>query len=648
MKSRSLFTVVGVVVAALAIVFSACKPPLSSFPKETTGSLHITVSNAINSRTLVPPIDMSPASYTVTGTGPESASFTRTTTGGMVSVDKLAFGDWSLVVTAANASGQLIGSGTAGAQVHTGETTTVTVAVCPIAGTGSLNLAVNWPESQVESPSITASLTPAMGAPQPLNFDLAGASASYENTALPTGYYTFSFSLFDNGIAVAGAVEVVRIIDDQTTEGSYSFANVNMPGGAMQVNIDAQLADPLPVSIEGAQATQLEGGVQELTASVADYPGNVACIWYVNGVVAQNGGTEFTFGSGVTAGYYRIDVTVFSDDGARAGSAMQNLQVMDPAATLGYLYVLNTVGNSFSPYQIRNDGVLSPFPEAFPAGFAPSQVAVTPDRTRLYITSGDHVLGFAIGSGGVLTQLPGSYYSGLVAFGIVIAPDGNFLYVSNFNSSTVSVFGIEADGALTSIGAYPADSGPEEMAITPDGHYLYVLGLHSCSVFGIAQDGTITRIGPVATGALFGDVEISPDGSHLYLTDSDASTISAYRIDPGGTLSPIAGPVATGLYPFTIAITPDGSYLYVADSNADTVSAFSVHIDGTLTRIPGTFTTEHQPFAMAITPDGRYLYVTDYFSHTLSTFGIGAHGVLAPLGTYSTGSYPIDVVIVTP
>jgi hypothetical protein len=62
---------------------------------------------------------MAVASYAVTGTGPDSATFTVSSTGGMVTQDGLAFGSWTIVVNATNASGQLIGTGTANARVNT-------------------------------------------------------------------------------------------------------------------------------------------------------------------------------------------------------------------------------------------------------------------------------------------------------------------------------------------------------------------------------------------------------------------------------------------------------------------------------------------------------------------------------------------------
>ena len=313
--------------AILALVLPGCVSPLASGKSGETGSLSIGLSGNV-SRTLVPGISMDAASYTVTGTGPGGGTFTETSTGASMTKSGLAFGTWTIVVNALNASGTLIGSGTSTAEVVTGETTSVNVTVKPIEGTGTLSLGVTWTASQVHTPSITASLTPALGSAQSLVFDMSGGSASYSGSSVGNGYYTLALSLNDNGIAVAGAVEVVRIVAGETTSGSYAFPNVNAPGGTIQVHINTELQDPLLVSIAGGSATMSAGSTETLTASTVNYGENVTYVWYVNGVSVATG-ANYTFGAGAVAGYnYRIDVTAFSADGTRAGSATQNVQVV--------------------------------------------------------------------------------------------------------------------------------------------------------------------------------------------------------------------------------------------------------------------------------------------------------------------------------
>jgi hypothetical protein len=59
----------------------------------------------------------------------------------------------------------------------------------------------------------------------------------------------------------------------------------------------------------------------------------VVCAWYLNGV-SKATGTSYTVGTGLAAGIYRLDVSVFTADGKRAGSAKHAFQVQPPAAAV--------------------------------------------------------------------------------------------------------------------------------------------------------------------------------------------------------------------------------------------------------------------------------------------------------------------------
>ena len=310
-------------IALFAFVLAGCSSPIAA----DRGGLSIAFATDL-ARTLSPGVSMVATSYTVTGAGPNGAAFSASSTGEAVNSGSLAFGAWTVVVNALNASGTLIGTGTATAQVVTGTTTAVTVNVSPVAGTGTLSLAVSWPAAQVQTPAINASLTPAQGSAQSLGFELSGSSASYMSPALGAGYYTLAFTLNDNAKPVAGAVEVVRIVAGEATSGTYAFTNVNAPGGAIAVNINANLQNPLLVDIAGGSATMSATSTQTLSASVSNYSGNVTYVWYVNGVSVATG-TSFTFGGGLVVGYnYRVDVAAYSADGSRAGSSTQNVSIV--------------------------------------------------------------------------------------------------------------------------------------------------------------------------------------------------------------------------------------------------------------------------------------------------------------------------------
>lgn len=295
-----------------------------------SGSLTVTIADSI-SRSILPGISMTPASYVVEGAGPNNETFSTTVTGAnSATINDLAFGAWSVTVTAKNSGGVAIGAGTGTTTVISNASASVAVTVKHYDGFGTLSLGLTWPAADVQTPGVIATLLPTTGTARTLDFTVDGTAGTASATAtnVATGYHTLSLKLQDNGKTVMGAVEVVRIVKDQTTSGSIAFTNVNKATGSIAVNISTDMSDPLTVAIAGSATTKPANQTLNLSASVSNYTDNVTYVWYVNGDSVETG-TSFAFDNTWAKGYYRIDVTAFSADGKRAGSATTTLQVVD-------------------------------------------------------------------------------------------------------------------------------------------------------------------------------------------------------------------------------------------------------------------------------------------------------------------------------
>jgi photosystem II stability/assembly factor-like uncharacterized protein len=341
MKTKLMYGVVG---ALLALLLFSCNPPIGGGAGEESGMLTIRFdATSIANRTILPDIDMSPAAYIVTGTGPDGASFEVETTDTSVVIEKLAFGDWTVVVEAKNSAEVIIGSGQADTTVHTGQTAVVDITVTPLEGYGTLDLTVTWPAADTDIPGVDAELIPAAGSAQALDFtvDAILGQAVYTSDAIQTGYHTLIVKLMDNGLLTMGAVEVVRIVKDGVSTGIIDFPEINKPGGNIQVNITPDMADPLEVSMSGQVAELSQGASMTVSASVTDDPGNVVYVWYINGESVGTGQT-ISVGSDLDIGVYRLDVTAFTADGRRAGSTSAMFHVVENIQQSG-LVLLRTV-----------------------------------------------------------------------------------------------------------------------------------------------------------------------------------------------------------------------------------------------------------------------------------------------------------------
>jgi hypothetical protein len=312
---------------ALMLVFYAASICLAfmlmscSVREPDTGSLMIDVNHAMQPLTILPGIDMTPAQYSFHGLGPNGDNFDVDEKDLPVSINGLKAGEWTVTVNAMNADGIIIGQGLVSATVQVDNTATVIATVVPVDGHGTLDITILWNAADVESPSVSGQLVLSSGTPIELSFTMVDQGrAESVTSSIPTGYHSLSIKLFDNGVAVMGAVEVVRIVADQATTGLFEFYDINHPIGEIAINIVPEMNDPIQVTLSGQEASIAEGGTMTVTATVPAGLDNVTCNWHLNGELKHTG-ISYTFGSDLPVGVYRLDVTVFSADEMRAGSA---------------------------------------------------------------------------------------------------------------------------------------------------------------------------------------------------------------------------------------------------------------------------------------------------------------------------------------
>ena len=81
----------------------------------------------------------------------------------------------------------------------------------------------------------------------------------------------------------------------------------------------------------------------------------------------------------------------------------------------------------------------------------------------------------------------------------MITPDGRHLYAGirghDHAYDFIACYAVGEDGSLAPRGLVPADKIPWGMAVSPDGRYLAVTGFNSATlmVYAIAADGSLTR-----------------------------------------------------------------------------------------------------------------------------------------------------------
>lgn len=273
---------------------------------------------------------------------------------------------------------------------------------------------------------------------------------------------------------------------------------------------------------------------------------------------------------------------------------------------------------------------------------------------------------------------------------IAVSEDGKNVYVASSGSDAIAIFTRnQQTGALTQppgTGGCVADKGkggcakavgldgPNSVALSPEGRFLYATSRASNSVTAFHRNtstGALTQLAP-GTGcvagvpipgcapgrALLGPdvVAVSPDGKNVYVGSFFGNAVAIFEREKNGALSQAGGPagciaeatagcapgIALGA-PEGLAVSPEGSSVYVASalSNA-VVELVRNQSTGALSQpsggsgcivdvaLPGCTTGVQLSGAnaVAIAPAGRDVYVTSLLSNSVTSFSRSAAGIL--------------------
>jgi 6-phosphogluconolactonase (cycloisomerase 2 family) len=234
---------------------------------------------------------------------------------------------------------------------------------------------------------------------------------------------------------------------------------------------------------------------------------------------------------------------------------------------------------------------------------------------------------------------------------VALAQHDDLVYVVNFaGNSNVVGFHLDESGNMVKIPhstryLTAANSGPSSIAFSPDGRFLLVTEkiTNNIDVFPVQSDGSLSpaKITPNPLPGLF-DVVFSPDGAALILqtgpaTSSNASSLSSYLVEEGGTLAPVTASVPTlGSAACWIALTPTGQFAFTSNSASSTISAFAIGSSGNVTAVPGTVVASlaagSTNLDIAVSEDAKYVYTLNAGAGTVGIFALQPSGKLTLAG----------------
>jgi YVTN family beta-propeller protein len=233
---------------------------------------------------------------------------------------------------------------------------------------------------------------------------------------------------------------------------------------------------------------------------------------------------------------------------------------------------------------------------------------------------------------------------------VAAAPKPYKVYVSNELAGSITVI----DGlARKAVATIPVGKRPRAIAVSADGHYLYVtlsgspiagpgvdektLPPPDRSADGLAVvDTSQNKVVRVLAGVVNPEqVAVSSDGK-LYAGSEDSETVEVISRE-GAKLASIA---VKG-EPEGVALRPDGQVLYVTEEEDGKVLA----VDTTTNTVIKTITVGQRPRSLAFSPDGARAYVTAELGKSVSVLDAKRHTLLATVRLTGEVVLPMGVAV---
>ncbi len=298
------------------------------------------------------------------------------------------------------------------------------------------------------------------------------------------------------------------------------------------------------------------------------------------------------------------------------------------------------------------------------AGGAPSAGAQVMQRAAFVGNNGNlegSVSSFVFDAGGVpqfvarvvTGSRPNSqvYHPGTNAYCVSLAPGGRWLAVGHTTESQtverVTILEVHGDATMSIAGTFTTDDSPldvqwladDALAVTrtdfPSEVIVYRWG---------APGPTLTEIDREPTGSFTAYLTLDAANRILWASDSTGYALSAFAIQPDGTLTLLGAP-PTGAYPLDAGVSSDGRWLFAGggiSAGGRAILGFTIQpATGGLDAIPGSpfVSPGTSPKLARFSADDRFLFVGHGTDATTRMFAVEpSTGAITPTGAmFDTG-----------
>jgi len=336
-----------------------------------------------------------------------------------------------------------------------------------------------------------------------------------------------------------------------------------------------------------------------------------------------------------------------------------------PASGFGdFVYVSLDAEQCIAIYQIDSTQGTLNFIKKISVNDGPGALAVDPTHTFLYaaIRSTNSISSFRINSRNGDLKLINTIRAAGNPVYVGTDKAGKFLLTAYFGESKAAVYSIRQDGGLqdSAVQVIATEKNAHAIQTDPSNRFVFIPCRTGETIHQFrfnADNGMLTPNAPdrTPTPAKTGPWHLAfhPSLNVAYFANEFGSTVTAYRVNPEGTLSELqtisslpadfAG-ANTGA---DIRLTPNGRFLYASNRGHESIAAFSVDTTtGRFTSI-GFFPTEKTPRSFSLDPSGQFLYAGGQGSGRIAAYRINReHGQLTPLAINDAGKSPVWILTV--
>jgi YVTN family beta-propeller protein len=175
---------------------------------------------------------------------------------------------------------------------------------------------------------------------------------------------------------------------------------------------------------------------------------------------------------------------------------------------------------------------------------------------------------------------------------------GTTAFVSNRSENTLSIIDISGGTLLQTV---TTGRGPQGLALSPDGQYLYIAQSLDDAVLVLStSDFSVQK--SIATANAPTDIAVSPDGELLYVTCRDRIEVIRTKDDT------LTESISAVMEPAGLTLTPDGRVLFVTSITQGTLTVIDTR-DLSLFDVID-LGSAFGPSGIRIAPGGDFLYVT--------------------------------------